>query len=323
MAETSSCACRLNDNLTQPPPPQPSSEGVPAGRSPTSSRPSPAYPPPASLARAAFPCPPHGCKAICGARPRMEDAYTAVPFLLEVPISSSAHQAELVPVRIAGQVRSASGCLPEEITISLPPHSNSLPTQLPTRTSADAMGSVLNATAASVERSASTSAHPPLLMSALHFFGVFDGHGGADAALLCARTLHERLAEALASPPATAERHGPVERSYNSYSSTSTAVSIPSDADKAPAVALATAANNAVAAAAAANAIAEEDAQCGPSHGSNGSSMDMDEPGAADPSKTKHRQAVSISTFEQAFTDAFSKVALPASRPVLPAHAFL
>lgn len=29
-------------------------------------------------------CPPHGAKAICGRRPRMEDAYTAVPFLLEV-----------------------------------------------------------------------------------------------------------------------------------------------------------------------------------------------------------------------------------------------
>lgn len=30
-------------------------------------------------------CPPHGAKAICGRRARMEDAYTAVPFLLEVP----------------------------------------------------------------------------------------------------------------------------------------------------------------------------------------------------------------------------------------------
>lgn len=29
-------------------------------------------------------CPPHGAKAICGRRARMEDAYTAVPFLLEV-----------------------------------------------------------------------------------------------------------------------------------------------------------------------------------------------------------------------------------------------
>ncbi|KAL0035686.1 hypothetical protein WJX79_008706 [Trebouxia sp. C0005] len=31
-------------------------------------------------------CPPHGAKAICGRRPKMEDAYTAIPFLLEVPV---------------------------------------------------------------------------------------------------------------------------------------------------------------------------------------------------------------------------------------------
>ena len=36
------------------------------------------------------PCPPHGAKAICGRRPRMEDAYTAVPFLLEVPLRRGA-----------------------------------------------------------------------------------------------------------------------------------------------------------------------------------------------------------------------------------------
>ena len=35
-------------------------------------------------------------------------------------------------------------------------------------------------------------------MDTLHFFGVFDGHGGAEAALHCAQTLHQRIAEALA-----------------------------------------------------------------------------------------------------------------------------
>lgn len=40
-------------------------------------------------------------------------------------------------------------------------------------------------------------------METLHFFGVFDGHGGADAAIHCAKTLHERIREVfltLASP---------------------------------------------------------------------------------------------------------------------------
>ena len=39
----------------------------------------------------------------------------------------------------------------------------------------------------------------PPAMDALHFFGVFDGHGGAEAALHCARTLHERIAEVRAA----------------------------------------------------------------------------------------------------------------------------
>jgi hypothetical protein len=42
-------------------------------------------------------------QAICGARPRMEDAYTAVPFLLEVPVPGGA-QEDLIPPRIAPQV---------------------------------------------------------------------------------------------------------------------------------------------------------------------------------------------------------------------------
>ncbi|EIE21791.1 protein phosphatase 2C catalytic subunit, partial [Coccomyxa subellipsoidea C-169] len=68
-------------------------------------------------------CPPHGAKAICGRRPRMEDAYTAIPFLMEA--------------------------------------SNFVET--------------------------------------LHFFGVFDGHGGAEGALHCAQTLHQRFAAAEAA----------------------------------------------------------------------------------------------------------------------------
>lgn len=41
-------------------------------------------------------------------------------------------------------------------------------------------------------------------LETLHFFGVFDGHGGADAAAYCAQTLHQRIVEAVTattSPP--------------------------------------------------------------------------------------------------------------------------
>ena len=52
-------------------------------------------------------CPPHGAKAICGRRPRMEDAYTAVPFLLEAscpPLSSAVPQQCLLDHDIMQQV---------------------------------------------------------------------------------------------------------------------------------------------------------------------------------------------------------------------------
>lgn len=305
MGKLLSWARRSNEDVSQP-----TSVAAAANSSPGSSPPQTTLPPPASLARSAFPCPPHGCKAICGARPRMEDAYTAVPFLLEVPISSSAHQPELLPVRIAGQVRSASGCLPDDLPSSLPRHANSLPVQLPVRSSTEVHA---DGAPPPAERSASASQQPPQMMSALHFFGVFDGHGGAEAALLCARTLHERLAEALA-PSGTPPDHPTVEQSSNSYSSTSTAVSVrsASDADKAgtPAEAAQSAAADAAAVAAAAvNSIAAEDAHEGSGH-SHGSSMDMDDqPSTPAPrSKPVRREAVTISAFEQAFTDAFSKV---------------
>ena len=37
----------------------------------------------------------------------------------------------------------------------------------------------------------------PAYLETLHFFGVFDGHGGAEAALHCAQTLHQRIVEAI------------------------------------------------------------------------------------------------------------------------------
>jgi hypothetical protein len=48
-------------------------------------------------------------------------------------------------------------------------------------------------------RNAGAGGPPPPYMETLHFFGVFDGHGGAEAALHCAQTLHKRIAEALSA----------------------------------------------------------------------------------------------------------------------------
>jgi Protein phosphatase 2C len=109
----------------------------------------------------------------------MEDAYTAVPFLLEVPVPGSQQiLEERVPPRIATHVRTASSAENEgDVEVD---------------------GEQLLALEAPLpSNSSQCDSKPAPQMEALHFFGVFDGHGGAEAALHCARTLHERIAEAL------------------------------------------------------------------------------------------------------------------------------
>ena len=166
------------------------------------------------------PCPPHGAKAICGRRPRMEDAYTAVPFLLEVPLRRGAGlgDGELLPPRVAAHVR--SGSAPGSPASGGGGDGNG-------EGSSGGSGSRGSggddddgrekqrgqATAAEAAAAAAPAASPSgpeangndggkgfnadVHMETLHFFGVFDGHGGAEAALHCARTLHRRIAEAL------------------------------------------------------------------------------------------------------------------------------
>lgn len=126
-------------------------------------------------------CPPHGAKAICGRRPKMEDAYTAIPFLLDVPVpADQLCISELIPPRIATHVRTASNATDHDV----PDLHHDTP------------------------QASSPSTHHSQYMETLHFFGVFDGHGGAEAALHCAQTLHQRIAEALSavSSPAAQEK---------------------------------------------------------------------------------------------------------------------
>jgi len=113
----------------------------------------------------------------------MEDAYTAVPFLLEVPVPHAG--GDVLPPRVAAHVRSAPGS--------------------PSGSGEGSGGGRAN------------GAHPPgtphpdsppPYMETLHFFGVFDGHGGAEAALHCAQTLHRHIADALSAAARGEERSG-------------------------------------------------------------------------------------------------------------------
>lgn len=235
-------------------------------------------------------CPPHGCKAICGARPRMEDAYTAVPFLLEVPISDGPPE-ERLPTRIA-----ASGCLPDAMRSSQPGHAASLPAPLPHS----------HVPAARQSASAPAGATPRQEKSALHFFGVFDGHGGAEAALLCARTLHERLAEALSlyGDPARSTTAGQSALEVAQRTRLS-AQQLAAQQDRCPSSSSScTAVSVRSASGTAANDAAEHSGsgRFGTASGA-GSSTDMDCEEA-----TSVTAQYSANAFEHAFAEAFSKV---------------
>ena len=139
-------------------------------------------------------CPPHGGKSVCGRRPRMEDAYTAYPFLVQVPaVPVDCPVTERLPPRLATQHREAD---------SSPPASDTSDAEEASLRSARALSSARGSTASSTAAEASTEA--------LHFFGVFDGHGGAEAAAHCAQTLHQRIAEALSAATSPSGRtHDP------------------------------------------------------------------------------------------------------------------
>lgn len=246
---------------------------------------------PEAVARLPFPCPPHGCKAICGARPRMEDAFTAVPFLVEVPLCGSAHPPELIPDRLAGQVRNSSGSLLENAAASKPNSACSLPNRSCGLPPADQY----SLAATHRTREPSSTGDASMEMCALHFFGVFDGHGGADAALLCARTLHDRLAEALHPAPAGPL---PLEHSSTSHSSSCTAVSLPSRPDKQSHVQPQHQSQSA--------AVAARDAN---GDDSLASSMDVDShPHSSSSQPIQPQMIVTVQNFEQAFSEAFTKV---------------
>lgn len=155
-----------------------------------------------SLAGAGNECPPYGSKSVIGRRAKMEDACVAVPYLMEVPLCPAAD--ELLPPRIAPQLRSTSG---SERSSEAPSTTAFGSIASEDQAQASGSGSVGQVSRPASGAVPSHQAHlPPLAvppspaeaaMETLHFFGVFDGHGGADAAMHCAKTLHERVKEVL------------------------------------------------------------------------------------------------------------------------------
>jgi protein phosphatase 2C len=170
-------------------------------------------------------CPPHGAKSVMGRRAKMEDTFVAIPDLIGVAFADSLN--EIIPPRIADQMHltvandscsTAKRSGGELVTAAISgengaakPRADS-DTILHTTSSKISEGKrreeLLVGSARDVTCSPCASATPKKVLEQIHFFGVFDGHGGADAAQHCQETMHERLKEAIVSscPKAAMER---------------------------------------------------------------------------------------------------------------------
>ncbi|GAX76229.1 hypothetical protein CEUSTIGMA_g3673.t1 [Chlamydomonas eustigma] len=123
----------------------------------------------ASLPSSFFASCPFGVKAVIGKRSKMEDAFQVQTNLIDIP-SSGASAEDKFPARIALQLASdPSHGSSDDIILSPTTPSNGHDSRNP-----DA-------------RRGQT----------LHFFGVYDGHGGDQAANHCAARLHQHLSDAL------------------------------------------------------------------------------------------------------------------------------
>lgn len=129
-------------------------------------------------------CPAHGIKAVCGKRNKMEDMYAVQPNFFDIPLSPTADDVQnKLPHRIAVQLE--ADCSPSS--------------SLPLSPGAGGAASDLDPSSNSYTCGSDVSASPASCLDTLHFFGVYDGHGGCQAAEHCARRLHHHLSQALAT----------------------------------------------------------------------------------------------------------------------------
>mmetsp|Transcript_35844 Transcript_35844/g.84956 ORF Transcript_35844/g.84956 Transcript_35844/m.84956 type:complete len:769 (-) Transcript_35844:132-2438(-) len=127
-------------------------------------------------------CPAHGAKETPGVRSEMEDSFIAIPNFLHLNMQHDPDSQDKWPRRLA---------------MSLP---TSPQVQSPLRTSMDTASCQASSLATdSSSGSQDTDGGGEQYMDTFHFFGVFDGHGGAAAAVHCTKHLHKHLIAALSS----------------------------------------------------------------------------------------------------------------------------
>lgn len=179
-------------------------------------------------------CPPYAVKSTCGKRPNMEDTYALCPNICELPMSPMSHEyADKLPHRIAVQFETHNQEFPREAAAAAAVAAGHHPAaqqqhQQHTlqRGGAEQQAAAHQhaAAAAHAEPSAAAFAGAAALpgqlacvpegessvssqssssdggasVEKLHFFGVYDGHGGIEASQHCAQRLHYHLSKAVA-----------------------------------------------------------------------------------------------------------------------------
>ena len=151
-------------------------------------------------------CPPYGSKSVVGRRAKMEDTCTAIPNLIQIPISCDAE--EILPPRIALQLRGSR--VSDRTSESLSKwNGNTVICKNNEKNEIKDISENSRTTVTCIKRHQSiqmTDVKFPEpvdtsfnAMETLHFFGVFDGHGGSDAAVHCAKALHNHIKNVLTS----------------------------------------------------------------------------------------------------------------------------
>jgi hypothetical protein len=178
-------------------------------------------------------CPPYAVKSTCGKRPNMEDTYALCPNICELPMSPMSHEyADKLPHRIAVQFETHNQEFPREAAAAAAAAAGHHPAaqqhhqqHAPQRGAEQQASAHQHAAAdAHAEPSAaafagaaalpgqlagvpegessvsslSSSSDGAASVEKLHFFGVYDGHGGIEASQHCAQRLHYHLSKAVA-----------------------------------------------------------------------------------------------------------------------------
>jgi len=142
-------------------------------------------------------CPPHGARQTPGVRSEMEDSYITIPNFLYVNMQDS--QKEKWPVRLASADSSnASSPCAERAAKAGRLHGleEGLEGLAEEAEGVDTAGSTSASSGSGKETLAAQ-----LYSDTFHFFGVFDGHGGAAAAIHCTKRLHTHVVAALRQRP--------------------------------------------------------------------------------------------------------------------------